>query len=223
MAHHKTPPRRPRTSTAQRLFAGLIITDPPATHDVLGRPLIGPCLIWNGQLRKGYGRIFEWAEGNYHGRTRFTHRVMHELFIGPITGEPDHLCRVPACASPAHMEDVSREENLRRRRWEKRRALPHPVATCRRGHLMDEVNTYYEWKPETRRGYTRRCRKCAAANRKKRMDALYGKRSIYKTHCKRGHPFDATNTYRSPRGDRFCRTCVAMHQRAYQARKRSQI
>lgn len=28
-----------------------------------------------------------------------------------------------------------------------------------------------------------------------------------KTHCPRGHPYDAANTYWAPRGDRRCRTC----------------
>jgi len=28
-----------------------------------------------------------------------------------------------------------------------------------------------------------------------------------KTHCKRGHPFDARNTYRRPDGSRQCRAC----------------
>lgn len=27
------------------------------------------------------------------------------------------------------------------------------------------------------------------------------------THCKRGHPFDDANTYRSPNGHRHCRAC----------------
>ena len=29
-----------------------------------------------------------------------------------------------------------------------------------------------------------------------------------KTHCKRGHPFDAANTYYTPDGRRRCRTCL---------------
>jgi Transcription factor WhiB len=29
-----------------------------------------------------------------------------------------------------------------------------------------------------------------------------------KTHCKRGHPFNAANTYYSPDGRRHCRTCL---------------
>lgn len=31
-----------------------------------------------------------------------------------------------------------------------------------------------------------------------------------KTHCKRGHPFDETNTYHPQRGGRQCRTCVGI-------------
>ena len=32
-----------------------------------------------------------------------------------------------------------------------------------------------------------------------------------KTHCKRGHLFDADNTYARPDGDRDCRACRALH------------
>ena len=41
-----------------------------------------------------------------------------------------------------------------------------------------------------------------------------------KTHCKRGHPFDDVNTYRSPGrpGIRACRSCVRERQRRRQAR-----
>jgi hypothetical protein len=223
MAHRKLSPKRPRTPMIQRLFAGLVITNPIATHDVLGRPLIGPCLIWSGDLQNGYGRVWEWTEGNHHGRTRFTHRVMHEIFIGPIAGEPDHLCRTPACASPAHLEDVSPEENRRRVQRPKVRKCPDPVKHCRKGHPFDEANTYYQRCSRSSRGYTRRCRKCAAAQKKRQMDAIYGKRSRWKTHCLRGHPFDERNTYRSPSGDRFCRACGRINQKAYKERKRSQI
>ncbi len=33
-----------------------------------------------------------------------------------------------------------------------------------------------------------------------------------KTHCKRGHPFDAQNTYYAPDGQRRCRTCLRQAQ-----------
>lgn len=42
-----------------------------------------------------------------------------------------------------------------------------------------------------------------------------------KTHCHRGHPFDQQNTYRDPAGQRQCRACRALNQRAYNKRKRS--
>jgi Transcription factor WhiB len=35
-------------------------------------------------------------------------------------------------------------------------------------------------------------------------------RNALKTHCKHGHPFDAANTYYTPRGDRRCRTCMRL-------------
>lgn len=34
-----------------------------------------------------------------------------------------------------------------------------------------------------------------------------------KTHCMRGHPFDATNTYQRPGGGRDCLTCASMRRR----------
>jgi hypothetical protein len=33
-----------------------------------------------------------------------------------------------------------------------------------------------------------------------------------KTHCKRGHPFSADNTYYTPDGHRRCRTCLRQAQ-----------
>lgn len=50
-----------------------------------------------------------------------------------------------------------------------------------------------------------------------KSDSLAGKR-IAQTHCKRGHPFDAVNSYIRPNGTKFCRQCVIDNQRArYQA------
>lgn len=41
-----------------------------------------------------------------------------------------------------------------------------------------------------------------------------------KTHCPKGHEYDKLNTYINPKGQRICRKCTAMHQRAYKARLR---
>lgn len=45
------------------------------------------------------------------------------------------------------------------------------------------------------------------------------KPSDWQTHCKRGHPFDASNTYVPPAGDRRCRACNAEQCREYRKRK----
>ncbi|MEV7034630.1 HNH endonuclease signature motif containing protein [Streptomyces sp. NPDC093272] len=43
---------------------------------------------------------------------------MYEQHVGPIPAgmELDHLCFVTMCVNPTHMEPVTPEENLRRRR-----------------------------------------------------------------------------------------------------------
>lgn len=47
---------------------------------------------------------------------------------------------------------------------------------------------------------------------------------VKRTHCPRGHPYDGDNLYVSPRGARFCRTCLRLKdpeaQRRYRAKKR---
>jgi hypothetical protein len=39
-----------------------------------------------------------------------------------------------------------------------------------------------------------------------------------KTHCRHGHAFDATNTYRSRSGRRCCRTCQRQWKRNWEAK-----
>lgn len=41
-----------------------------------------------------------------------------------------------------------------------------------------------------------------------------------KTHCKRGHPFDAENTGIDRRGDRFCITCAKIRGRQWYEKRR---
>ena len=65
------------------------------------------CWIWRGRIApNGYGRL----------GSKYAHRVMYELHVGPIpTGlDVDHLCRVRHCVNPRHLEPVTRSENLRR-------------------------------------------------------------------------------------------------------------
>jgi hypothetical protein len=58
------------------------------------------CWIWIGaKNRKGYGSI------HFNGKTRISHRLAYELYIGEITDEKlvCHHCDRPACCNPSHL------------------------------------------------------------------------------------------------------------------------
>lgn len=69
------------------------------------------CWHWFGHPDKdGYGKFT--TKGSSIG----AHRVAYTLRHGDIPAglTIDHLCRVPACVNPAHLEAVTRWENTRR-------------------------------------------------------------------------------------------------------------
>jgi hypothetical protein len=71
------------------------------------------CVLWTGHKQVGgYGQI------QHKGKALLVHRVMYELFTGPIPRGMtiDHLCRVRHCANVSHLEVVTLQENLSRRR-----------------------------------------------------------------------------------------------------------
>jgi hypothetical protein len=152
-----------RRTLRQRLFSRLVIAEAPAERDQLDRPLVGPCLIWTGATDpRGYGRI---GLGGRSDGVGFTHRVAYELVTGePCPDVPDHLCRIPACASPAHLEDVTQTENIRRGGWgayaEQLRSMTH----CKRGHEYNPENTRI-----TSTG-SRQCRVCVRNLRRAAYD-----------------------------------------------------
>ncbi len=103
------------------------------------------CWQWVGvKNRHGYGRFW------YKGRKIQAHCFSYEFFKGVIPRplEPDHTCRNRACVNPDHLELVTRSTN------NKRGLLGILHAYCKRGHLMDEANTYID--PKGRRN----CRAC---------------------------------------------------------------
>jgi hypothetical protein len=74
-----------------------------------------PCWVWLGAKQPGpwnYGVLY------HDGRTQRAHRVYYEQHVGPIPEglQLDHLCRVPACVNPSHVEPVTQTENVRRGR-----------------------------------------------------------------------------------------------------------
>lgn len=104
------------------------------------------CWLWTASVDgKGYGQI---AKGGKWGGPMRAHRVIYEAVRGPIADgfELDHLCRVPTCVNPYHMEPVTHRENIRR-------SAPAQRTHCPAGHPYDIQNTH------VRRG-KRECRAC---------------------------------------------------------------
>lgn len=86
------------------------------------------CWIWNGARDdKGYGSF--WVGGKI-GKA---HRASYEHFVCAIPEGMviDHLCRVPLCVNPRHLEAVSQRVNVLRGRGNK-----PPGGLCKRGHLL---------------------------------------------------------------------------------------
>lgn len=110
------------------------------------------CWLWCGEVDKaGYG----WARRS--GERIGAHVQAHLLFIGPIADglEVDHLCRVRNCVNPAHLEAVTREENMRRMRHAWPCEPASPLTHCRNGHEYTDDNTY------VRGDGAKYCRECA--------------------------------------------------------------
>lgn len=119
---------------------------PSAADSVLARIEVHPlgCWEYTGPLNhRGYGRV-QWRS---HGvrKNEGAHRVVFESEVGAIPPGMtlDHLCQNKRCVNPAHLEVVTRGENVRRQI----QAGRHPTAGmsrdfCKRGHLMDEANIY---------------------------------------------------------------------------------
>lgn len=129
--------RGPRKSLQDRLF----------TH-VSPEPNSG-CWLWTGYLgTHGYGTAHDGI------RTTQAHRATYRAWRGDIPPRTplDHLCRVPACVNPDHLEVVSHRTNFLRG------MSPPAVAIrdgrCRFGHPYTEENTYY------RANGNRQCRIC---------------------------------------------------------------
>lgn len=129
-----------------------------------------------GQVPAGYGLI------TIDGAQLRAHRVVYEIYIGPIPDGLvlDHTCHDPKtcdggktcphrrCVNPAHLEPITREENVRRgcgpQSWyEQRRSMTH----CKRGH---------EYTPETMKVYDG-CRQCFLCQNERRRQRKEEKRN----------------------------------------------
>lgn len=113
---------------------------------------VSGCWRWTGRHdRYGYGRL---------GREG-AHRVVYRALIGPIPAGKvvDHLCRVPCCVNPAHLEPVTHRVNVLR--GVSFAAVNYAKVKCDNGHPYDLVGTYY--RPNGHRD----CRVCIRARVKR--------------------------------------------------------
>lgn len=142
-----------------------------AQHPLVDRLLDGSepepnsgCWLWVGNFsidRGGSPR----GVLSINNRTKLAYRVAYEVLRGPIHAglEIDHLCRVPLCINPAHLEPVTPKENQRRGKGS--------YTTCKRGHPFDEKNT--ATRINVRLGKAQRaCRKCDADRAAARRAAI---------------------------------------------------
>lgn len=121
------------------------------------------CWLWAGSKdSNGYGHLY--IRGSGYGATPAqAHRVVYEALVGEIPAgmQLDHLCRVPACVNPEHLEPVTPKENVLRGVGI---SAQHARRThCPKGHEFDQVNRNKE-------KTVRRCGTCHRdAERERRM------------------------------------------------------
>ena len=92
-------------TTEERFWAKVTLNGPLSAY----RPDLGPCWIWTGAKQEtGYGFFFL-----KHDTSVPPHRYAYELLVGSIPDGLllDHLCRVPQCCNPLHLEPVTHNEN----------------------------------------------------------------------------------------------------------------
>ena len=124
----------------------------------------GACWIWRGGLmHNGYGR-FNLPPTELKRPSAAAHRLAYELLIGPVPDslDMDHLCRVRACVNPAHLEPVTRSENLRR---SESTVIGSNIRKthCIRGHSLTDAHIVITKLGIVKR-HCRPCRKMHSAN-----------------------------------------------------------
>ncbi|MFE7580734.1 HNH endonuclease signature motif containing protein [Streptomyces gardneri] len=135
----------------------------------------GACWLWLGQKTSdGYGMM------TVDRKPVVAHRVSYKTHVGPIPAgmQIDHLCRVPSCINPAHLEVVTPAENVARARpYRADGGLPKPE--CVAGHPFTEENTtwYQGWR------YCKACQRRRRRISREKARAAQPLRRAYTDHA----------------------------------------
>lgn len=126
------------------------------------------CWIFTGAKSEfGYGRVGVGSLLDGTRRHQLTHRVVYEALVGPVPEglQLDHLCRVPACCNPEHLEPVTPQVNQLRSTSVS--AINAAKTHCPAGH---------EYAGENLLGKTPSTgRKCRACNAQRKRDSYRAK------------------------------------------------
>lgn len=103
---------------------------------VLARCEFGDCWLWQGSTTNGYGYI------SIDNRRKRVHRVVWEGLIGSIPDKMviDHLCRVPNCVNPDHLDVVTHAVNIQRGSDGGRNHPQRRKTVCPQGHTYTGTN-----------------------------------------------------------------------------------
>lgn len=100
---------------------------------------------------------------NQVSRTRSAHKIVYEILVGEVPEgmQLDHLCKIPLCVNPKHLEIVTPRENIMRSNG--LAAVNAKKTHCKNGHEFTEDNIYVPPKRPNRR-YCRKCAKLQTKN-----------------------------------------------------------
>lgn len=118
---------------------------------------ISGCWIWTGEnTNLGYGLLRNLGMKSAKRAATVAHRAIYILLMGEVPDGLvlDHLCRMPCCVNPAHLEPVTNAVNILR--GTSKSAINAVKTHCMYGHEFTPSNT------KIVKGRGRCCRACQA-------------------------------------------------------------